>query len=167
MTPWHLKVKESNQKLASLSAIKKSARFINLFSNTADLRVSWTKIPLPLLTRPTQRSFSQLLASLNFDSIQKISYSTCSFWMESCDRAGLTHFYHTHPITFWSAFSFCDSWDTPNFIVQRPDWPYSFLTMPNQKIFNQLLIFVNLYQHPKNEAVSSIFSGETVDLKIL
>ena len=39
--------------------------------------------------------------------------------------------------------------------------------MPNQKIFNQLLIFVNLYQDAKNEAVSLICSGEIVDLKIL
>ena len=39
--------------------------------------------------------------------------------------------------------------------------------MPNQKIFNQLLIFVNLYQHPKNEAVSFICSGEMVHLKIM
>ena len=39
--------------------------------------------------------------------------------------------------------------------------------MPNQKIFNQLLIFVNIYQLAKNEAVSSICSGEIVHLKIL
>ena len=39
--------------------------------------------------------------------------------------------------------------------------------MPNQKTFSQLLIFVNLYQHAKNEAVSSICPWETVDLKIL
>ena len=39
--------------------------------------------------------------------------------------------------------------------------------MTNQKIIYQLLIFVNLYQHAKNEAVSSICSGEIVDLKIL
>ena len=39
--------------------------------------------------------------------------------------------------------------------------------MFNQKNFDQLLIFVNLYQHAKNEAVSSICSGEIVDLKIL
>ena len=39
--------------------------------------------------------------------------------------------------------------------------------MPNQNIFNQLLIFVNLYQHAKNEAVSSICSAEIVDLKTL
>ena len=39
--------------------------------------------------------------------------------------------------------------------------------MPNQTIFDKLLIFVNLYQHAKNEALSSICSGEMVDLKIL
>ena len=40
--------------------------------------------------------------------------------------------------------------------------------MPNQrKKIDQLLIFVNLYQHAKNEAVSSICSGEMIDLKIL
>ena len=39
--------------------------------------------------------------------------------------------------------------------------------MPDQKNFDQLLIFVNLYHHAKNEAVSSICSGEKGDLKIL
>ena len=39
--------------------------------------------------------------------------------------------------------------------------------MSNQKIFDQLLIFVNFYHHAKNKAVSLIFSGEMVDLKIL
>ena len=47
------------------------------------------------------------------------------------------------------------------------DWQHPFLTMPNQKIFDQLLVFVNLYQHAKNETVSSICSREIVDLKIL
>ena len=59
------------------------------------------------------------------------------------------------------------SGDTANFGVQRPDWPHSYMTIPNQKIFHQLLIFVNLYQHAKNYALSSICSGEMVDLKIL
>ena len=39
--------------------------------------------------------------------------------------------------------------------------------MPNQKIFNPLLIFVNLYKHAKNEVVSSICFGEIVRLKIM
>ena len=39
--------------------------------------------------------------------------------------------------------------------------------MPKQKIFHQLLMFLNLHQHAKNEAVSLICSGEMVDLKIL
>ena len=33
-------------------------------------------------------------------------------------------------------------------------------------MLDQFLIFVNLYQHAKNEAVSSICSREIVDLKI-
>ena len=37
------------------------------------------------------------------------------------------------------------------------------LTMPNQKILDQLLTFGNLYQHAKNEAISLIYSGEIVD----
>ena len=57
--------------------------------------------------------------------------------------------------------------DTINFRVQRPDWPHPFLNLPNQKNFNQLLIFMNLHQHAKNEAVSLLCSGEIVDLKIL
>ena len=39
--------------------------------------------------------------------------------------------------------------------------------MPNQKISNQLLIFVNFYQLARNKAVSSICSREIVHLKIL
>ena len=39
--------------------------------------------------------------------------------------------------------------------------------MPNQKIFDKVLIFVNLYQHAKTCTVSSICSGEMVNLKIL
>ena len=56
---------------------------------------------------------------------------------------------------------------TINFRISSSDWQHPFLTMPNQKIFNQLLIFVNLYQHAKKEAVSSICSVVMVDLKIL
>ena len=35
------------------------------------------------------------------------------------------------------------------------------------KIFGQLLIFVNLYQHANNEGISSISSGNIADLKTL
>ena len=62
------------------------------------------------------------------------------------------------------------SWNKVTFRVQRPDWPHFFLIMPYQKLFNQLLIFVNFYEDEmksKNGAVSSICSGEMLDLKIL
>ena len=42
-----------------------------------------------------------------------------------------------------------------------------FLTMPIQKYFDQLLIYVNLYQHAKNQVISLICSGDMVDQKIL
>ena len=38
-----------------------------------------------------------------------------------------------------------------------------FLTMSTPKIFNQLLIYVNLYQHAKNQAILLICSGDMVD----
>ena len=65
-----------------------------------------------------------------------------------------------HRINFWLSW-ICTSlqkkefipyvhfWDTTNFRVPWTDWPHSFLTMPTPKIFDQLLIFVNLYQHVK------------------
>ena len=52
-------------------------------------------------------------------------------------------------------------------LVRRPDWPHPFLTIPNQKNFNQVLIFMNLYQHAKDMTVSPICSGEIFDLKFL
>ena len=39
--------------------------------------------------------------------------------------------------------------------------------MHHHKLLNQFLIFVNLYQHTKIEAVSSICAGEMLDLNIL
>ena len=54
-----------------------------------------------------------------------------------------------------------------NFRVHRLDQPHLLLTMYNQKIFDQLLIFVNLYQHAQNETVSALFSVVMTDLKIL
>ena len=47
----------------------------------------------------------------------------------------------------WSVYF----WDTVNFRVPWPDKPHPFLTMPTQKFFDQLLIFVNLYQHAKKQ----------------
>ena len=35
-----------------------------------------------------------------------------------------------------------------------------------QKNFNKLLIFMNLYQHAKNQTISSICSGEMAEIKI-
>ena len=94
--------------------------------------------------------------------------------------------YHTHPKNFQLSFNFsefvlafapaCKKIGNSNCSFLRYIVNLEFrdqidhthiLTMPNQKLFGQLAIFVNLHQHAKNEAVSSICSGEIVDLKIL
>ena len=55
------------------------------------------------------------------------------------------------------------SWDTVNFRVLWPDWAHPFLTMPIQKYFDQPLIYMNLYQHAKNQAISLISAADVVD----
>ena len=39
--------------------------------------------------------------------------------------------------------------------------------MPTQNIFNKHLIFMNLHKYAKNQAISSICSGDMADIKIL
>ena len=41
------------------------------------------------------------------------------------------------------------------------------MNMLTQNIFNQLLLFMNLYQHVKNQAISPFYSRDIVDLKTL
>ena len=56
--------------------------------------------------------------------------------------------------------------ETANFRVPWPDWPHPFLTMPTPKNFDQLLIFVNLYQHAKNQFIPSLHSSDTINFKV-
>ena len=58
-------------------------------------------------------------------------------------------------------------WDKVNFRVLWPDWPRPFLTMSTQKNFDYLLIYVNLYQHAKNQTILLICSGDMAHQKIL
>ena len=57
--------------------------------------------------------------------------------------------------------------DTVNFRVPWPDWPHSFFTIPTQKLFDQLLVFANLYQHAKKSFTSSVHSSDTVNFRVL
>ena len=49
---------------------------------------------------------------------------------------------------------------------QRPDWPHPFLMILSQKIFDQVLSFVNLYQHAKNQLIPSVHSCNTVNFRV-
>ena len=55
--------------------------------------------------------------------------------------------------------------ETTNFRVPRADWPHPFLTMPTQKYFDELLIFVNLYQHAKNQFIPSVNSSDIFNIE--
>ena len=58
------------------------------------------------------------------------------------------------------------SWDTFNLRFPWSDWPHLFLIVATPKFFDKILIYVNLYQYAKNQAVSISF-GDMVDQKIL
>ena len=106
-------------------------------SDTVNFRVPLHDRPYPILTIPTPKLFSHLSTCINLYHAKRSVNSISSFL-----RYG-------------------------KFLrVQRTDWPYQFLIMTNQKLFNQLLIFASLYQHAKNEVVSPICSGQIVHLKI-
>ena len=80
-------------------------------------------------------------------------------------------FDHTDPKIFESTFTFSDFvkvgskkcrdqfilpvhfWGTVNFRVSWPDLPHPFLIIAIQEVFDQLLIFVNLYQHGKSQLI--------------
>ena len=122
-----------------MDSIQTLAQFINsIFSRTK--RVSRIKKQRPFFTMPTQKSLNQILAFLIFSACTKSVNLNSSF---------LRYF-------------LLDPLQHRDQIGHK-----HILTIPNQNIFEQLLIFVNLYQHAKNKAVSSICSGEIIDLKIL
>ena len=96
------------------------------------------------------------MATPNFDHIHpKIIEITFSFPEFAPARKKLVH----------SINSFMRY--TVSFRVMWPSWPHPSLTMHNPQFFDQLLIYVNLYQHVKNQAISLICSGDKVDKKIL
>ena len=83
----------------------------------------------------------------------------------------MTIFDHAHPKIIESTFSFPEFvsarkkkqfipsvhfCDTVNLRGLQPEWPHPFLTMFTPKIFNHLLICVNLYQHAKNQLIPSL-----------
>ena len=131
--------------------------------------------PIYFLYNPFFHLFTLRYCLFHLFTLRYCQFSSPTAWLAMCifDHANPKIFKHllicmnlyqhakTHLIPL------VQSWNTVNFVVQRPDWSYPFLTMPHQKIFNQLLIFVNFYQLAKNEAVLSTSSGEIIYIKIL
>ena len=75
-------------------------------------------------------------------------------------------FDHANPQKIESTFNypeFVATWrndliPSVHFWVLWPEWPHPFLTIPTQKIFDQVLIFVIMYQHAKNQFIYSTCS---------
>ena len=81
--------------------------------------------------------------------------------LESHHQTGHTHFWPCSLQKFSISFNLCEIIPACKKSVSSISsfLRYSqFLTMPHQKRFNQLLIFVNLYQYAKNEVVSSFIN---------
>ena len=87
----------------------------------------------------------------NFDHIHpKIIETTFSFpeFAPACKKS-------VHSINSFLRYS--------QFKSPVPGWPYPSLTTPTPGFFHQLLIYVNLSQHVKNQAISFICYGDMVD----
>ena len=107
-----------------ISTCKKSVYPSVQSSERVDFRVMSNYWPQPFLTMPTPNIFNHFLI-----------FAWICTTMQTNQLIPSVHSWET--------------WKTTNFRVHRPDWPYPIFTMLNQKNFNQLLIFVNLYQHIK------------------
>ena len=105
----------------------------------------------------------------NISSIHKLIQQS----LGSHDLNNHACFWASPPRNHWNNFKF--SWICTNmqkissfhqFILEIQsiflwsDWPDQFLMTPIQKFYEQLLIYVNLYQHEKNHAISLICSGD-------
>ena len=122
---------------------------------------------------------------MSFPARKKSVYSICSFFKYSQCSSSVTRlataiFKHAHPKNFPSPFNLREfvpactksvnsisSFLRSIQISPVTDWTHPILTMPKRKTFDQPWIFLNLFQHAKNEAALSICSGEIVGLKIL
>ena len=140
------------------------------------------------LTIPTQKTSDQLLIFVKLHQhVKSLFYLfilQIQSIIESCNQISLTHFLLFPPKNFQSPFnlskfvpackksvnSTCSflrytQFQIPKTRLGTPIFDYA---QPKyREIFDELLIFVNLYQQAKNEAVSSICSAELVNLKML
>ena len=133
---WHLKVKdiEYNVGLTKSYCITVNMQRIKLIhKHIQQILLGSHDLNDPILTIFTQKSLKLLSVFLNLHQHAKIQFIPS-----------------TH------------SWDTVNFRVLSPGWQHPSLTTPNTTFFDQL-INVNLCQHIKNQAISLICSGDTVD----
>ena len=120
------------------------------------------------------KSYCITVSMQNISSVHKLIQQILGFH----ELNGHTQFWPHSPKNYWNYFlAFLNlhqhakikfipsihSWDTVNFRVLWPGWSHPSLTTPTPKFFDQILIYVNLCHHLKNQGISLICSGDTVD----
>ena len=133
---WHLKVKdiEHNVDLIKTYCITVNMLKISSIHKLIQQILGSHELNGPILITSTQKSLKLLSAFLNLHQHAKYQFTPS-----------------TH------------SRDTVNFKVMWPGWPHPSLIMPSPKFFDQLLIYVNLCQHVKNQAISLTCFGDMID----
>ena len=133
---WHLKVKdiEHNVDLIKTYWITVNMLKISSIHKLIQQILGSHELNGPILITSTQKSLKLLSAFLNLHQHAKYQFTPS-----------------TH------------SRDTVNFKVMWPGWPHPSLIMPSPKFFDQLLIYVNLCYHVKNQAISLTCFGDMID----
>ena len=80
---WHLKVKNKKCDVALIKnyCITVSMQKISSIHKLIDFRASWTKWPLPFLTRPTQKIIGILFAFLNLHHLAKNQFCSINSFL--------------------------------------------------------------------------------------
>ena len=148
---------QSNQKL------------LHHYQDTTEFGLLWTKRTLSFLTRPTQTLLNQNVNGKHWNKIkrQELNVWQASVFVFQVCLYGKFWFQPNFKYRYPKMLHFFENGSTVNFGVSQPDWSHPFVTMATPKFFDQLLIYINLYQHPKNQAISIICSWYMVDWKIL
>ena len=134
----HPKIIESTFSFPELVPAWKNHFILSIhFWDKVNFRVPWPDWPHPFLTNAHSKNFR---SAFNFcdhvSTCKKSVYSICSFFRNSQLRSPVTRL-ATHILTIFTS-----------------------------KIFNHLLICVKLYQHAKNQLLSSVLSSDKISFRV-
>ena len=130
---------QSNQKL------------LHHYQDTTEFGLLWTKRTLSFLTRPTQTLLNQNVNGKHWNKIKRkeLNVWQASVFVFQVCLYGKFWFQPNFKYRYPKMLHFFENGSTDNFGVSQPDWSHPFVTMATPKFFDQLFIYINLYQHAK------------------